>query len=253
MWRWASALHLALLAAALVAAQGQSCTEALLDSGNRTGLLGGYVPQCDAATGKWLPVQCSGGTGYCWCADVNTGVKREGTERRSSKLDCAGAEAKIASPSPSASRSGSAAADGPCAQQLSGTEGAAMQLGGHVSTCNTEGRFTAMQCHRTSGECSHACMPVPTGSISSAHSKLPPPPPTHSSQATAGASTRRQVSRQRCTQSIMRRCLARTRAWLSCSSRPPTPHPHPTHPLPGAPGHLTRPAAPSLLPPQASR
>lgn len=35
-------------------------------------LLGVFCPQCDAY-GNFLPQQCSGSTGYCWCVDVITG------------------------------------------------------------------------------------------------------------------------------------------------------------------------------------
>ncbi|XP_030287765.1 galactose-specific lectin nattectin [Sparus aurata] len=41
--------------------------------------IGMFVPQCDAS-GNFLPQQCSGSTGYCWCVDVLTGEKIPGTE-----------------------------------------------------------------------------------------------------------------------------------------------------------------------------
>ncbi|XP_044040263.1 lithostathine-1-beta-like isoform X2 [Siniperca chuatsi] len=34
--------------------------------------IGAFVPQCDA-NGNFLPQQCSGSTGYCWCVNVITG------------------------------------------------------------------------------------------------------------------------------------------------------------------------------------
>ncbi len=34
--------------------------------------IGAFVPQCDAH-GNFLPQQCSGSTGYCWCVDIITG------------------------------------------------------------------------------------------------------------------------------------------------------------------------------------
>uniref|UniRef100_A0A8C6SZ42 Thyroglobulin type-1 domain-containing protein n=1 Tax=Neogobius melanostomus TaxID=47308 RepID=A0A8C6SZ42_9GOBI len=40
-------------------------------------LLGAYVPQCDA-NGAYLPQQCHGSNGHCWCVD-STGQERPGT------------------------------------------------------------------------------------------------------------------------------------------------------------------------------
>ncbi|XP_068426971.1 uncharacterized protein [Clinocottus analis] len=37
-------------------------------------LIGTFVPQCDEY-GNFLPQQCSGSTGYCWCVDTITGKK----------------------------------------------------------------------------------------------------------------------------------------------------------------------------------
>lgn len=35
-------------------------------------LIGSYCPQCDR-NGDFLPKQCWGSTGYCWCVDVLSG------------------------------------------------------------------------------------------------------------------------------------------------------------------------------------
>uniref|UniRef100_A0A3Q2QNS3 Ladderlectin-like n=1 Tax=Fundulus heteroclitus TaxID=8078 RepID=A0A3Q2QNS3_FUNHE len=40
---------------------------------------GGFCPQCDA-DGNFLPQQCSGSTGYCWCVDVITGEEIPSTK-----------------------------------------------------------------------------------------------------------------------------------------------------------------------------
>uniref|UniRef100_A0A3B3ZN78 Thyroglobulin type-1 domain-containing protein n=1 Tax=Periophthalmus magnuspinnatus TaxID=409849 RepID=A0A3B3ZN78_9GOBI len=40
-------------------------------------ILGAYVPQCDAE-GQYLPQQCHGSTGHCWCVDT-TGQERAGS------------------------------------------------------------------------------------------------------------------------------------------------------------------------------
>ncbi|XP_067349367.1 nidogen-2 isoform X3 [Channa argus] len=50
-------------------------------------LIGAYVPQCDAE-GQYLPKQCHGSTGHCWCVD-NRGQERPGTRASSlQRIDC---------------------------------------------------------------------------------------------------------------------------------------------------------------------
>ncbi|XP_041840567.1 galactose-specific lectin nattectin [Melanotaenia boesemani] len=44
-------------------------------------LLGAFCPQCDDH-GNFLPKQCSGSTGYCWCVDVITGEEIPNTRSR---------------------------------------------------------------------------------------------------------------------------------------------------------------------------
>uniref|UniRef100_A0A3B4GMB9 Nidogen 2 n=1 Tax=Pundamilia nyererei TaxID=303518 RepID=A0A3B4GMB9_9CICH len=40
-------------------------------------ITGVYVPQCDAE-GQYLPQQCHGSTGYCWCVDTPVDCDRPG-------------------------------------------------------------------------------------------------------------------------------------------------------------------------------
>uniref|UniRef100_A0A3P8W1V3 Thyroglobulin type-1 domain-containing protein n=1 Tax=Cynoglossus semilaevis TaxID=244447 RepID=A0A3P8W1V3_CYNSE len=44
---------------------------------DRYPLLGAYVPQCDDQ-GLYIPLQCHGSSGHCWCVDSN-GQERPGT------------------------------------------------------------------------------------------------------------------------------------------------------------------------------
>ncbi|XP_034470938.1 galactose-specific lectin nattectin-like [Hippoglossus hippoglossus] len=46
-----------------------------------SGLVGSFCPQCDAY-GNFLPQQCWGSTGYCWCVNVITGVEIPNTQTR---------------------------------------------------------------------------------------------------------------------------------------------------------------------------
>uniref|UniRef100_A0A3Q2PJE9 Thyroglobulin type-1 domain-containing protein n=1 Tax=Fundulus heteroclitus TaxID=8078 RepID=A0A3Q2PJE9_FUNHE len=49
---------------------------------------GAYVPQCDG-NGQYLPQQCHGSTGHCWCVD-NRGEERAGTRSPpgAPRVDC---------------------------------------------------------------------------------------------------------------------------------------------------------------------
>uniref|UniRef100_A0A4W6BRM7 Thyroglobulin type-1 domain-containing protein n=1 Tax=Lates calcarifer TaxID=8187 RepID=A0A4W6BRM7_LATCA len=40
-------------------------------------IVGAYVPQCDA-NGQYIPLQCHGSSGHCWCVD-SRGQERAGT------------------------------------------------------------------------------------------------------------------------------------------------------------------------------
>ena len=51
-------------------------------------LLGQFTPTC-TSEGKYEMVQCHRSTGYCWCADTETGVKKQGTDVRGTP-DCTG-------------------------------------------------------------------------------------------------------------------------------------------------------------------
>uniref|UniRef100_A0A3Q0S6F0 Thyroglobulin type-1 domain-containing protein n=1 Tax=Amphilophus citrinellus TaxID=61819 RepID=A0A3Q0S6F0_AMPCI len=42
-------------------------------------LIGSFCPKCDA-NGNFLPQQCSGSTGYCWCVNIITGKEIPNTK-----------------------------------------------------------------------------------------------------------------------------------------------------------------------------
>ncbi|KAK2863374.1 hypothetical protein Q5P01_002907 [Channa striata] len=53
-------------------------------------LIGAFCPQCDSK-GNFLPKQCSGSTGYCWCVDIFSGKEKENTRTPpGTKLNCGG-------------------------------------------------------------------------------------------------------------------------------------------------------------------
>ncbi|KAM7366628.1 hypothetical protein PAMP_016049 [Pampus punctatissimus] len=52
-------------------------------------MIGGDIPQCDA-NGNFLPRQCSGSTGFCWCVNIITGEEIPNTKvpPGSTPVDC---------------------------------------------------------------------------------------------------------------------------------------------------------------------
>uniref|UniRef100_A0A669DIP4 Thyroglobulin type-1 domain-containing protein n=1 Tax=Oreochromis niloticus TaxID=8128 RepID=A0A669DIP4_ORENI len=45
---------------------------------NCSNRIGSFCPMCDG-DGNFLPRQCWGSTGYCWCVDIMTGKKIQNT------------------------------------------------------------------------------------------------------------------------------------------------------------------------------
>ncbi|XP_034032146.1 LOW QUALITY PROTEIN: nidogen-2 [Thalassophryne amazonica] len=107
-------------------------------------LTGVFVPQCDS-NGQYLPQQCQGSTGYCWCVD-SRGQEREGTrtppgtpptkcdkpdEPTHPKTHCELHRDSIQTTSP---------------------EGYPI-LGVFVPQCDADGHYTPQQCHGSTGQC----------------------------------------------------------------------------------------------------
>ncbi|KAK2904092.1 hypothetical protein Q8A73_010749 [Channa argus] len=61
-------------------------TKCQLEAAPGRSRIGSYKPQCDEQ-GRYLPMQCWSGTGYCWCVD-ETGKVIEGTQMRNRRPDC---------------------------------------------------------------------------------------------------------------------------------------------------------------------
>ncbi|XP_077995776.1 papilin-like isoform X2 [Glandiceps talaboti] len=101
------------------------------------GLVGGYIPQC-RRDGDFEPMQCHGGTGYCWCVDEE-GEKIEGTERApgTQKPNCEGHKE-----------------DTKCNNQRKSAIGDSEVVAGrYIPECTEEGEFEPLQCDPSSGFC----------------------------------------------------------------------------------------------------
>ncbi|XP_056419114.1 thyroglobulin-like [Hyla sarda] len=111
--------------------------QALLGAGRP--LLGAFVPECDEK-GNYIPKQCHGSTGYCWC------VNEEGKE-----ID--GTKTSPGQPSQTCEDS-AAKNQGPCQKERQALLGASRPLlGAFVPECDEKGNYIPKQCHGSTGYC----------------------------------------------------------------------------------------------------
>ncbi|XP_069568834.1 nidogen-2 isoform X2 [Brachyistius frenatus] len=102
-------------------------------------LVGAFVPQCDA-DGQYLPRQCHGSTGHCWCVD-GSGQERAGTRTPpgTTPRDCDRPD------EPERPKTH-------CEHHRDGAQ-APGSLGAHVPQCDAAGQYMSLQCHGSSGHC----------------------------------------------------------------------------------------------------
>jgi hypothetical protein len=46
------------------------------------------IPECDEASGLYMPMQCDRHKKYCWCVNVDNGVEVYGTRKAGTKPLC---------------------------------------------------------------------------------------------------------------------------------------------------------------------
>ncbi|XP_049425858.1 nidogen-2 isoform X11 [Epinephelus fuscoguttatus] len=107
-------------------------------------LLGAYVPQCDS-NGQYIPLQCHGSTGHCWCVD-NNGQERAGsrTPPGTTPTDCSKPDEPEHPKTHCEHHRDSV--------QTTSPEGYPI-LGAHVPQCDENGQYTPLQCHGSTGHC----------------------------------------------------------------------------------------------------
>ncbi|XP_028318693.1 LOW QUALITY PROTEIN: nidogen-2 [Gouania willdenowi] len=104
--------------------------------------LGAFVPQCDA-NGRYRALQCHGSTGHCWCVD-SRGQERPGTRTApgTPPTDCDRPDEPVRPKTQCENhRDGVHSSEGPPV------------VGAYVPQCDAEGRYTALQCHASTGHC----------------------------------------------------------------------------------------------------
>ncbi|XP_008281346.1 nidogen-2 isoform X6 [Stegastes partitus] len=105
---------------------------------------GTYVPQCDA-NGQYIPLQCHGSTGHCWCVD-SRGQERPGTRTPpgTTPKDCD----RPAEPQ----RPKTHCEHHRDSVQTTSPEGYPV-VGAYVPQCDAEGQYRPRQCHGSTGHC----------------------------------------------------------------------------------------------------
>ncbi|KAM9835807.1 nidogen-2 [Aulostomus maculatus] len=101
-------------------------------------VVGAFIPQCDA-NGQYLPLQCHGSTGHCWCVD-SRGQERAGTRTPpgTAPRDCDRPD------EPQRPKT-------QCEQHRDSLQIA--RPGAFVPQCDVNGQYTSQQCHGSSGHC----------------------------------------------------------------------------------------------------
>ncbi|XP_050922080.1 LOW QUALITY PROTEIN: nidogen-2 [Lates calcarifer] len=107
-------------------------------------IVGAYVPQCDAE-GQYLPRQCHGSSGHCWCVD-SKGEERAGTRTPpgAPSVDCDRPDEPVRPKTHCEHHRDSV--------QTTSPEGYPI-VGAYVPQCDAEGQYLPRQCHGSSGHC----------------------------------------------------------------------------------------------------
>ncbi|XP_068165011.1 nidogen-2 [Antennarius striatus] len=107
-------------------------------------ILGAYVPQCDA-NGQYMPLQCHGSTGHCWCVDSN-GQERAGTRTPpgTTRTDCDNIDKPERPKTYCEHHRDSVQTTGPDGYPI---------VGAYVPQCDADGEYTPLQCHGSTGHC----------------------------------------------------------------------------------------------------
>ncbi|XP_056157017.1 nidogen-2 [Lampris incognitus] len=106
--------------------------------------LGAFIPQCDSE-GQYRLLQCHGSTGHCWCVD-SRGQERAGTRTPPGMppTDCNKPDEPVRPKSHCEQHRDSV--------QTTSPEGYPL-VGAFVPQCDTDGRYSPLQCHGSSGHC----------------------------------------------------------------------------------------------------
>ncbi|KAM9334126.1 nidogen-2 [Symphorus nematophorus] len=107
-------------------------------------IVGAYVPQCDA-NGQYIPLQCHGSSGHCWCVD-SRGQERAGTRTSpgAPPTDCDKPDEPERPKTYCEHHRDSVQTTSPEGYPIPGV---------FVPQCDSNGQYTPQQCHGSSGHC----------------------------------------------------------------------------------------------------
>nr|XP_043905348.1 nidogen-2 isoform X2 [Solea senegalensis] len=107
-------------------------------------VIGAYVPQCDA-NGQYIPLQCHGSSGHCWCVD-SRGQERTGTRTPP------GTQPRDCDKPDEPERPKTQCEHHRDSVDTTSAEGYSIS-GVYVPQCDAEGQYLPQQCHASTGHC----------------------------------------------------------------------------------------------------
>jgi len=113
-------------------------------------MIGSFVPECDEE-GNYKAVQCDASTGFCWCADTETGI-RVGKEIRGTPK-CGDSEPQMEIP-----KKETVEVAATCAStRKQALDDVHDMIGKFIPECDEEGNYKPVQCDASTGFCWCAC------------------------------------------------------------------------------------------------
>ncbi|XP_068110862.1 nidogen-2 [Hyperolius riggenbachi] len=113
--------------------------------GPRPPLVGAFIPECDAE-GNYVPLQCHGSTGHCWCVD------KDGNEIAGTRLPPGQGVPQCSTPVPEPTQRPQTMCER-WKQSLLDHYGGSPSVEHYIPQCDAYGQFTPLQCHGNSGYC----------------------------------------------------------------------------------------------------
>lgn len=121
---------------------------------NETRLIGAYIPQCEA-DGSFSALQCHGSIGHCWCTDeqgreINGTRSRPGPTTRECQAHRLGFGTAA---NQTANQTGNQTVNQSACMFEQEAGKLAPRPGRFMPSCDADGSYSSLQCHRSTGYC----------------------------------------------------------------------------------------------------